>query len=214
MSGPALRIGRMMAPVQSLGPGRRLVLWLQGCTLACPGCVSPDLWDAAGGASWPVEELVRLFHSIEEPLDGLTISGGEPFQQYEALMILAAAVKQRLPWTILVYTGYTVEELALRHPDGAYLHLLDMVIDGRFVSAEQADDGWRGSTNQRMFRSESGALTKVPEGYVPGPWAIDADASAVRLAGIPRKGDLQAIAAHDGVRESGLRSTMARGGTQ
>ena len=72
MSGPALRIGRMMAPVQSLGPGRRLVLWLQGCTLACPGCVSPDLWDAEGGASWPVEELVRLFHSIEEPLDGLT----------------------------------------------------------------------------------------------------------------------------------------------
>jgi hypothetical protein len=87
-----------------------------------------------------------------------------------------------------------------------------MLVDGRFESGKQADDGWRGSTNQRMFRGESGVLTEVPEGYVPGPWAIDADATAVRLAGIPRKGDLQAIAADDGVRTSGLRSTMARGG--
>lgn len=212
MTEPSLRVGRMMAPVQSLGPGRRLVLWLQGCTLGCPGCVSPDLWDAAGGASWPVEELVRLFHSIEEPLDGLTVSGGEPFQQYEALMILAAAVKQRLPWTILVYTGYTVEELAVRHPDGAYRFLIDLLIDGRFESGKQADDGWRGSTNQRMFRGGSGTLKEFPDGYVPGPWAIAADADAVRLAGIPRRGDLQAIASHEGVRASGLRSTMARGG--
>ena len=80
-------------PVTALGPGRRIGLWLQGCALACPGCVSRDTWAFAEDQSLPLSVLLLWCQQVAPTgLDGITISGGEPFAQPEALLALLEAL--------------------------------------------------------------------------------------------------------------------------
>jgi anaerobic ribonucleoside-triphosphate reductase activating protein len=193
---PVLRLARVMAPVSSLGPGRRAVVWLQGCALGCPGCVSPDLWDAGGGRDMAVDALVDLLASVAADCEGLTVSGGEPFEQYEALLALAVFSRRVLGWPTLVFTGYTLAELRRRHPDRAFEHVLDSLIDGRFEVTRPANDGWRGSTNQKFWRFVDGQAIAELEGFVAGAWSVAVGADATILAGVPRRGDLSNLATH------------------
>jgi ATP-dependent Clp protease ATP-binding subunit ClpB len=80
-----VRINKAHYPVATLGPGTRVGIWFQGCTLACPGCLSRDTWEADEGTSLPLASLIAWIDGLEGPIDGVTISGGEPFQQPVAL---------------------------------------------------------------------------------------------------------------------------------
>ena len=83
------RISRLHYPVTALGPGRRLGVWVQGCPLACPGCIARDTWDPAGGHEVAVADLTAVWQAaVDDGADGLTVSGGEPLEQ---------AVPGRLP---------------------------------------------------------------------------------------------------------------------
>lgn len=88
-----LALSRVHFPVTTLGPGRRLGIWVQGCSIRCPGCISSDTW-AKRAADVEIAELLDLVRPWLHECDGITISGGEPFEQLEALEQLLHAIRQ------------------------------------------------------------------------------------------------------------------------
>ena len=147
-----LRVHFCAANVRVLGPGVRYVVWTQGCPRRCPGCVAPEAQPLDGGQLIPVETLARRV--LRHPdIEGLTLSGGEPFLQCEALCALVDAVREKLDAGVIVYTGYTLEELqAMDRPEvRAFLSRIDLLIDGPYI--EELNDGLslRGSSNQRVL---------------------------------------------------------------
>ena len=136
------------------GPGIRFVLFLQGCHLHCPGCQNPQTWDFAGGTLVSAEEVLDRIKA--NPLvHGVTFSGGEPFEQAEALLPLAAALKA-LGYHLMAFSGYTLEQLLLEADRRSLLEKLDLLVDGPFVEAEKSLElRFRGSRNQRIIHMQA-----------------------------------------------------------
>src|SRR5689334_9956544 len=133
-----LRIARVHFPVTALGPGKRLGVWVQGCGLACPGCMSRDTWDPAGGRAATIADLTGLWRAAaSDGATGVTVSGGEPLDQAPALAAFLARVRQDPGADVLVYTGYGREHAWRRAPD--VLGLADAVITGPYDAARPTD---------------------------------------------------------------------------
>ena len=132
------------------GPGIRFVLFLQGCRLRCPGCQNPHTWDFEGGTLVPADEVLARIRS--NPLArGVTFSGGEPFEQAEALLPLAEELKEQ-GYHLMAFTGYTMEQLLQKPECEALLEKLDLLVDGPFIEAQKSLDlRFRGSRNQRIL---------------------------------------------------------------
>lgn len=192
----AMRISRTAWPVTVLGPGRRAVIWTQGCTIGCHGCASRDTWDAEGGALRPVEDLLRWLGSLPEAPDGVTVSGGEPFQQPEALAALISGVRQALPEAdILVFSGYTRARIVRDDRLQSIMESCDAVVAGPY-NARAGYGGWlRGSANQelQLFTPLAEARYKAPLDDRP-TLQVQVEAGRVDLIGIPKPGDLDRIA--------------------
>lgn len=136
------------------GPGLRAVVYAQGCSRHCRGCQNPETWDPDGGYEVEVADLVRMIKGIKL-LRGITLSGGEPFEQASAFAELAREIKEA-GLDILTYTGYTFEELQQKaEKDLGVKNLLentDILIDGPFREEERdLSLAFRGSRNQRMI---------------------------------------------------------------
>lgn len=134
------------------GPGFRFSVFTQGCPHHCPSCHNPETHDAAGGREVDTEKLIQTM--LENPLlDGLTLSGGEPFLQPKPCSVLARAA-HKLGLNVWAYTGYTLESL-LKKADPLIDELLadcDVLVDGRFeLSLRTLDLRFRGSKNQRLI---------------------------------------------------------------
>ncbi len=134
------------------GPGQRAVLFLQGCSLACPGCQNQHLWNAQGGQSVSPQALAGQLVAANP--QAVTISGGEPFQQAAGLAALLDHLRFLSPHIhIIVYTGYCWCELPQVIPTDLLARILsqiDILVDGRFI--REQDNGlmqYRGSANQR-----------------------------------------------------------------
>jgi anaerobic ribonucleoside-triphosphate reductase activating protein len=134
------------------GPGERDVLFVQGCENRCPGCQNKALQDLAGGAEVGIMDL-----ALELAATGrdITISGGEPMLQAQAVANLLARLRALNPNVhVIVYTGFTFERLvkAMRVIKGIHevLSLANVIVDGPYI-AELDNDlmQWRGSSNQR-----------------------------------------------------------------
>ena len=153
-----IRVGRIWYPVKTLGYGSRLGVWMQGCLKDCPGCISPEMKDPQKGELRSVSELVR-FAALHKP-DGFTVSGGEPFDQPESLLAL---VRGFLPISddILVFTGYTLEELHEMQSEAVeeVLASIAVLVDGRYMEKDNDGRGLRGSSNQIIY------IRKYPERY-------------------------------------------------
>ncbi len=161
----ALGLNRLHWPVTALGPGRRVGIWLQGCSIGCPGCVSRDTWaPAEDGDRIPVADVVATVDRLvgdgaDGPVDGVTVTGGEPFEQPEALAALLAALREWLDVAaegsdradgadLLVYTGFGADEAEARGPEA--FARADAVIAGPYVAGAGEGDALRGSANQRL----------------------------------------------------------------
>src|SRR4051812_39296619 len=118
-----LAISRLHFPVRTLGPGLRVGIWFQGCSIRCPGCVSMDTWDSRRGGT-TVEAVLDAVTPWLPAADGITVSGGEPFDQPEALRVLLSALRERHCGDCLVYSGYPIEELKL----DSFVGLIDALI--------------------------------------------------------------------------------------
>lgn len=140
------------------GPGIRLVVFTQGCVHNCIGCHNPETHSFSKGHYIYVEEIVEMFK--EDPLlDGITLSGGEPFHQGKACAILANRIK-KLGGNIVTYTGYTFEELIkeidINNGWKELLNKTDILIDGKFnIEKKSLLLKFRGSENQRIIDVKS-----------------------------------------------------------
>jgi len=139
------------------GPGIRVVVFVQGCDMACPNCHNPESWSKSSGRDYTVREVIRMVKKAgpaKKLVRGVTFSGGEPFLQAGDLAQIAFEAK-RIGWDVTTYTGYTYEELAAREDDTgvqALLKLTDYLIDGPYIHEKRdLDLKFRGSTNQRVI---------------------------------------------------------------
>jgi anaerobic ribonucleoside-triphosphate reductase activating protein len=151
---PLLRVARIYHGSVVDGPGRRSVVQVQGCPIRCAGCYVPETHDPAGGTALPVRVVAdAALDPAAGPRDGVTVLGGEPFAQAQALAALLGALRVRGVHTV-VYSGYTLDALRRRNEPAVHesLALVDLLIDGPFVAALSEDAGeWRGSRNQRLI---------------------------------------------------------------
>lgn len=150
-----LLLSKAHYPVTVLGPGRRAGIWVQGCTIGCPGCLSRDTWEADPATAVPVDALLGWLASLPGPVDGVTISGGEPFQQAAALRELLAGIREwrgglQSDADILVYSGYSYGHLSRFVESREILDLCDAVIAGPYVERRNNGSPLRGSSNQRL----------------------------------------------------------------
>lgn len=132
------------------GPGIRFTVFVQGCGHHCPGCHNPQTHDPAAGTEKATAEVLDEMRS--NPLtDGLTLSGGEPFDQAEDCLCLARAAHAD-GLNVWAYSGYRYEQLLADPLRAALLREVDVLIDGPFVLAERSLAlRWRGSRNQRVI---------------------------------------------------------------
>lgn len=140
------------------GPGIRFVVFAQGCPHRCQGCHNPDTWDFAEGKETTVGEILSVICSTKL-LQGVTLSGGEPFYQARGFAFMADKVKE-LGLDIVTYTGYTFEEiLEISRKDQDVRHLLeisDLLVDGPYLESERdLSLPFRGSRNQRVISVSS-----------------------------------------------------------
>ncbi|MDR0350635.1 MAG: anaerobic ribonucleoside-triphosphate reductase activating protein [Coriobacteriales bacterium] len=135
------------------GPGMRLAVFVQGCRRACPGCHNPEAQSFEGGTPASVDELWEKVEG-NPLLAGITLTGGEPFEQAASLVELARRTRGK-GLTVWAYSGYRYEELLAGTPDEAAAELLeqvDVLVDGPFVEGLKSYElRWRGSSNQRVI---------------------------------------------------------------
>ena len=146
-----MQIGKILFPVTTLGPGRRLGIWTQGCTRFCKGCSNPELQIFDQTKDIAVSEVFGATRDL--PFEGITISGGEPFLDPKELRGLVELYVNAGYEDILIYTGYTIEALAdQENEDIRYvLSHIAVLIDGPFVESLVDDVPLRGSSNQRVL---------------------------------------------------------------
>jgi anaerobic ribonucleoside-triphosphate reductase activating protein len=151
MAEDQLFVHSILYPVLNLGPGTRIGVWVEGCSLNCPGCLSPHLFTRHAANAKPVEEVFAALRLYLHMADGVTISGGEPFEQAKPLTRLAGLIRSSGA-DLLVYTGYTVEEI-MSGPEEMQelLCSIDMLMDGRYMQEIPNTLNWRGSDNQRLL---------------------------------------------------------------
>ena len=148
----ALRVASWVDVTEAEGPGARFALWVQGCTVRCPGCCNPAMLDPAGGRAVSPGEVVREVAVVRDRVEGVTLQGGEPFEQAAPLAEVARAVRA-LGLSVMAFSGYTLEELrAARDPGvAALLGETDLLVDGRFDRERpERERRWVGSSNQRF----------------------------------------------------------------
>jgi anaerobic ribonucleoside-triphosphate reductase activating protein len=150
-SGDTVSVADTHPACRVLGPGVRFVVWVQGCPLSCAGCISPQWIPFAGGERVPVADLAEEI--AEAGVDGLTLSGGEPFAQAAALARLVGLVRERRDLSVMCYTGYSLARLRRRGgATAALLSCVDLLVDGPYVAHRHADLRWRASANQRVHQ--------------------------------------------------------------
>lgn len=146
-----MQIGKILFPITTLGPGKRLGIWTQGCTRFCHGCSNPELQTFDQTKDVAVTKIADATSGMQ--YDGITISGGEPFAQTIELRKLVELYVNAGVTDILIYTGYTIEEL-LDKGDADIDYVLShiaVLIDGSFVESLVDDTPLRGSSNQRVL---------------------------------------------------------------
>lgn len=191
----SLNVGFLHAPLESLGPGRRVGLWLRGCALRCAGCLSEDLWEFDSTCWRIVDEVFQavmtLYH--QSNASGLTISGGEPIDQAAALHKLLQLCQNDGLRDILIYSGYKVESIVENAP---WLpHFTAAIIDGPFDSQCPSRDIWRGSEGQSLiiFNEELRPNYETWINQTHRRVQLIDDGQQLRMLGIPYSKDIEPL---------------------
>lgn len=135
------------------GDGCRLVVFMQGCAHHCPGCQNPDTWDFAGGADIDEITLSKAIRDelVRHPLDGITLSGGDPYYQHTAAAKLLLLLSGVDCW---VYTGFEWEEIK----DKLLSRLASRVVCGPYREDLRCEGKPYGSSNQYIIDTKTGGI--------------------------------------------------------
>ena len=171
-----------------LGPHTRSALWVRGCCFGCQGCLAYEMNrrppDMRG-----ISELADIFAACEDT-EGITISGGEPFLQAGALAGMLQLIKEKRDYGVIIYTGFTLDELKDRCDSNTdrLLGMTDILIDGRYDKNKDDGAAYRGSSNQRIIQL-SDRYADVFESYYSADKKrnieINVDNDHVYLVGVP-----------------------------
>jgi anaerobic ribonucleoside-triphosphate reductase activating protein len=128
------------------------VVWVQGCSLGCKGCVNPETWDADGGYEvHPNVIACRIIRNAAPNTEGLTISGGEPLQQGIELLYMIQEIKRLRPaWSVGLFSGYTESELRRIPRWTAIRATLDFAVLGRYDRTQACSKPLVSSANQEL----------------------------------------------------------------
>lgn len=197
MSEKTINVANFMEKSHVNGHGARAVLWVQGCKFHCPGCFNPENQPFIEKTRVPVSEMANRILMVEG-IEGVTFSGGEPFEQAAALSELAAILKEN-GLTVMVFTGYRYADLlAEGNPDHkALIASADMLIAGRYEQAKNTDSKIPliGSTNQEII-SLTGKIPAPDEGAPTVEIVITPD--GMYLTGFPTPDDVKSFKAMAG----------------
>lgn len=135
------------------GPGIRTSFFVTGCSLNCKHCFNKEYQDHNFGEKWTSDTTKELISYLKDPnVSGLTILGGEPFENLDGLVDIVKMIRKEIDKSIWVYSGYTFEKLRQNPKACEFLNLIDVLIDGPFI--EEKKDltlAFRGSKNQRII---------------------------------------------------------------
>jgi anaerobic ribonucleoside-triphosphate reductase activating protein len=195
---PPLLLNRMHHPVTALGHGTRAGIWVQGCTIGCNGCASRDTWDPTAGDPIEPASVLGWLDALPGPLDGVTVSGGEPFQQPAALAELLTALcdwRADRPMDLLVFSGYAWGRLSTRPEYATALASCDTVVAGPYVEGHSSGTPLRGSDNQEIVTLTALGQERYGGSLPASRMQVSSDGDRIRLIGIPRRGDLDRLRA-------------------
>jgi anaerobic ribonucleoside-triphosphate reductase activating protein len=135
------------------GPGKRLVLWTQGCSIKCRGCNNKHLWSVKGAKTISEELFLDNFFSLDG-IDGITLLGGEPTDQINSLFIVIKEIRSR-GYSVILFTGHEIEDFKSVF-EQTFIAFCDLIICGPFM-IDKVDLylHFRGSTNQRIIKNSS-----------------------------------------------------------
>jgi anaerobic ribonucleoside-triphosphate reductase activating protein len=182
-----MQVNKILSGVRVLGPGSRMVIWFQGCGKRCPGCIAPEMQSYSGGFSIDSESLRELIRR-QQHIDGVTLSGGEPFDQSGQELADLVECCDEATGDVLLYTGYSMEQLKNRtSPDilGRILRAVSALVTDPYVEAlDDGCSGLMGSKNQQIW------IMKNKEKYMQvlrenRTQQIFADEQGIFVAGIP-----------------------------
>lgn len=206
-----LRVSRIHFPIRALGFGRRIGVWVQGCSIGCRGCMSLDTWPKDGTLT-NIDTLVEEIDPWISVADGISITGGEPLEQAEALAAFLKALRSKLSGDVVLFTGHPIESL----PTGSeeVLKYVDTLIAGPFEASLPDTRPLSGSKNQAiqfmtpLGRDRYEAFSKLAASR-PGVDLV-ADGDGFLLAGIPRPGDLERLGDHLAAEGMALKTSAGR----
>lgn len=135
------------------GPGIRTTIFVTGCTHKCPNCFNEEYQDFNFGNPWTRKETDEVIEDLKlDEVKGLTVLGGEPFQNEVDLLQVLRDIKKEVQKEIWIFSGYTYEEILKDQNKKKLLEECDVLVDGRFVEAlKDLSLRFRGSSNQRII---------------------------------------------------------------
>lgn len=149
-----MKIIKIFKETISDGPGFRYSIYFSGCNHQCKGCHNPETWSGELGDILDEEYMQKIIFEIKRNtlLDGVTLSGGDPFFVPEELLDFLKRLRKEIKLNIWAYTGYTFEELLEKDVTKECLKYIDVLVDGKYdESLRNPELFYRGSSNQRLI---------------------------------------------------------------
>jgi len=131
------------------GPGKRFVIWTQGCGKRCTGCFNPQMQELTGGSLISPDNLFLQISAVHG-ITGISISGGEPFLQISEITKLIMNIKKLTDLSVLIYTGFSIEEIMQESESKLSLDFIDVLIAGPYIHDRKNSGSLASSTNQHI----------------------------------------------------------------
>ena len=176
-----IRLHGFEGSTRANGPGVRAAVWVQGCTIGCPGCFNPGTHDPGAGYEDDTELIAKRIAGLGG-IEGVSISGGEPLQQAAAVAHLVGLLRaESIP--VLVFSGYTMAAIRTLPFGPEILAQIDVLVAGPYQEGRHSGAGLLGSANQRIHLLTTRHVV-ADFGRVPGREVIVHRDGTMTLTGV------------------------------